>query len=277
MSEAVAIIPARGGSKRIPRKNIREFHGKPIIAYSIETAQRSQCFARIVSRPTTTKSPRSHNDLELKPRSCGPHRSRTSTPATMEVIKHAIETLEQSGAAFEWACCIYATAPFLSADHLKQGLLCLKRSGRSFAFSVTSFNSPIQRALRILPDGTLDAISPEHRATRSQDLEPAYHDAGQFYWGRTSAFRERREMFSPESAPSFCRASWCTISTRPKIGRTRNSPSRPCVSRKAAACESRHPSRRLAPDGDGPPYALSRVGRRAGEKGRPVLVCLPFD
>jgi pseudaminic acid cytidylyltransferase len=107
----------------------------------------------------------------------------------------------QSGAAFDWACCIYATAPFLSADHLNEGFLRLKRSGRSFAFAVTSFNFPIQRALRILPDGTLDAIWPEHRATRSQDLEPAYHDAGQFYWGRTSAFRERREVFSPESTP----------------------------------------------------------------------------
>jgi pseudaminic acid cytidylyltransferase len=89
----------------------------------------------------------------------------------------------------------------LSADYLKEGFLCLKRSGRSFTFSVTSFNYPIQRAMRVLPDGTLDAIWPEHRTTRSQDLEPAYHDAGQFYWGRTGAFRERRELFSPESAP----------------------------------------------------------------------------
>src|ERR1700722_772400 len=201
MNEAVAIIPARGGSKRIPRKNIREFHGKPIIGYSIETARQSQCFARIVVSTDDDEIAAVARRFGAETPFMRPASLADEHTGTTEVVKHAVETLEQTGAAFDWACCIYATAPFLSADHLKEGFLCLKRSGRSFAFAVTSFNYPIRRALRILPDGTLDAIWPEHRATRSQDLEPAYHDAGQFYWERTSAFRERREMFSPESAP----------------------------------------------------------------------------
>jgi pseudaminic acid cytidylyltransferase len=201
MNEAVAIIPARGGSKRIPGKNIREFHGKPIIGYSIEAAQQSQCFARIVVSTDDDEIAAVARRFGAEAPFMRPASLADEHTGTMEVVKHAVETLEQSGAAFDWACCIYATAPFLSADHLNEGFLRLKRSGRSFAFAVTSFNYPIQRALRILPDGTLDAIWPEHRATRSQDLEPAYHDAGQFYWGRTSAFRERREVFSPESTP----------------------------------------------------------------------------
>ena len=200
MNEAVAIIPARAGSKRIPRKSIREFHGTPIIGYSIETTRQSQCFARIVVSTDDDEIAAVARRFGAETPFMRPASLADEHTGTMEVVKHAVETLEQTGAAFDWACCIYATAPFLSADHLKEGFLCLKRSGRSFAFAVTSFNYPIQRALRILPDGTLDAIWPEHRATRSQDLEPAYHDAGQFYWGRTSAFRERREMFSPESA-----------------------------------------------------------------------------
>jgi pseudaminic acid cytidylyltransferase len=201
MNEAVAIIPARGGSKRIPGKNIREFHGKPIIGYSIEAARQSQCFARIVVSTDDDEIAAVARRFGAETPFMRPASLADEHTGTMEVVKHAVETLEQSGAAFDWACCIYATAPFLSADHLNEGFLRLKRSGRSFAFAVSSFNYPIQRALRILPDGTLDAIWPEHRATRSQDLEPAYHDAGQFYWGRTSAFRERREVFSPESMP----------------------------------------------------------------------------
>jgi len=201
MNEAVAIIPARGGSKRIPGKNIREFHGKPIIGYSIEAARQSQCFARIMVSTDDDEIVAVARRFGAETPFMRPASLADEHTGTMEVVKHAVETLEQSGAAFDWACCIYATAPFLSADHLNEGFLRLKRSGRSFAFAVTSFNYPTQRALRILPDGTLDAIWPEHRATRSQDLEPAYHDAGQFYWGRTSAFRGRREVFSPESMP----------------------------------------------------------------------------
>ena len=181
MNEAVAIIPARAGSKRIPRKNIREFHGTPIIGYSIETTRQSQCFARIVVSTDDDEIAAVARRFGAETPFMRPASLADEHTGTMEVVKHAVETLEQTGAAFDWACCIYATAPFLSADHLKEGFLCLNRSGRSFAFAVTSFNYPIQRGLRILPDGMLDAIWPEHRATRSQDLEPAYHDAGQFY------------------------------------------------------------------------------------------------
>ena len=201
MNEAIAIIPARGGSSRIPRKNIREFHGKPIIAYSIDAARESKCFERVVVSTDDEEIAAIARKFGAEVPFRRPHWLADAHTGTMDVVKHAVDTLEASGAAFEWTCCIYATAPFLSADFLAEGLRRLRECGRSFAFSVVRFEYPIQRALRTLADGSLDAIWPEHRGSRSQDLEPAFHDAGQFYWGRTRAFQERRELFSSESIP----------------------------------------------------------------------------
>lgn len=118
---------------------------------------------------------------------------------TNAVTKHAIQWLSQRGADITYACCVYATAPFLQARYLRQGFELLHTSNRSFAFSVTSYAAPIQRALRRRPDGTVEPFQPEHIMTRSQDLEEAFHDAGQFYWGTAEAFLRDVPLFSSAS------------------------------------------------------------------------------
>jgi pseudaminic acid cytidylyltransferase len=197
----VAIIPARGGSKRIPRKNIRPFAGRPIIAYSIQAALVSGLFDEVI----VSTDDDGIADIAQKHGATVPFRRSPDLAddhaTTIAVVQHALGWLADNGRDIDLACCIYATAPFLRAADLRDGLAKLIDSGRSFAFSVTSFEFPIQRALRLRPDGALDAVAPEHANTRSQDLEPAYHDAGQFYWGRAAAFREERVLFSPESVP----------------------------------------------------------------------------
>jgi len=201
VSSAVAIIPARGGSKRIPRKNVREFHGKPIIAYSIEAAMESRCFDRIIVSTDDEEIATVARHFGAEIPFFRPASLSGDYTGTADVVKHALRELSSKGQAFEFACCIYSTAPFLSVAALKDGLSKLKVSGRSFAFSVTSFEFPIQRALRIMSDGSVDAFWPKSRMVRSQDLEPAYHDAGQFYWGVTSAFLNEHILYSAHSVP----------------------------------------------------------------------------
>ncbi len=195
----LAVIPARGGSKRIPRKNIRPFAGKPIIAHSILAARESKLFDRVIV---------STDDGEIADvarlwgaeipfiRPAGLADDHTGTNA---VVKHAIQWFADRTETFHYVCCIYPTAPFVDARHLSEGLTKLETSAKSFAFSVTSFEYPIQRALRLNSDGTVDAMFPEQRQTRSQDLEHAYHDAGQFYWGSAEAFLNDAVVFSPSS------------------------------------------------------------------------------
>lgn len=197
----VAIIPARGGSKRIPRKNIRTFHGKPMLAWSVEAAIHSGCFDRVIV---------STDDAEIAEvaRHCGadtpflrPSSLADDHADTTSVIAHAITWLQAQGEPPAMVCCLYATAPFARAEDLRQGLEMLERTGRDYVFSVTSYAFPIQRAIRITPDNGVEMFSPGHADTRSQDLEPAYHDAGQFYWGRAEAWLAGRSVFSPRSAP----------------------------------------------------------------------------
>lgn len=197
----VAIIPARGGSKRIPRKNIKSFAGRPMIAYSIEAALACGLFDSVIV---------STDDEEIasKAKSCGaevpflrPESLADQFTGTGAVVKHAIEWLAENGRPATYVCCIYATAPFIQPAFLQEGFRCLVESGKSYAFSVTSFPFPIQRAIRITPAGTAEAMQPEHVFTRSQDLEEAYHDAGQFYWGTAEAFLNDAVIFSSASVP----------------------------------------------------------------------------
>jgi N-acylneuraminate cytidylyltransferase len=197
----VAIIPARGGSKRIPRKNIKEFCGKPMIAWSIEAAKASGCFDQIIV---------STDDDEIAgvARECGatvpfmrPAALADDFTGTLPVMRHAVEWLNQNDGPVEYACCVYATAPFVSPQDLEEGLRLLKDTGSSYAFSVTSYAFPIQRAIRITENGRVAMFNPEHFQTRSQDLEEAWHDAGQFYWGTAEAWCEERPIFGEGSAP----------------------------------------------------------------------------
>ena len=195
----IAVIPARGGSKRIPRKNIRPFCGKPIIAYSIAAAKESALFDEIVV---------STDDEEIASvaRDCGattpfvrPREIADDFTGTNAVVKHAIGWFAGQGSDVAHACCIYATAPLIQSRFIRDGYERLVGSDAAFAFSVTHYAFPVQRAVRLTPDGRVDALYPEHRMTRSQDLEPAYHDAGQFYWGTARAFLDDIPVFSPRS------------------------------------------------------------------------------
>lgn len=197
----VAIIPARGGSKRIPRKNILPFCGKPMLAWSIEAALASNCFDQVLV---------STDDLEiadvavqrgalvpfLRPKNLADDFSGTGP-----VIAHAIEYLQSIGQSCEQVCCIYATAPFIRVADLQQGLQNLLEQHCDFAFSVTSYAFPIQRAVRINADGGIEMFQPGCFATRSQDLEHAFHDAGQFYWGTRDAWLQGKPIFAPYSRP----------------------------------------------------------------------------
>jgi len=197
----VAIIPARGGSKRIPRKNIRPFRGKPIIAYSIEAAEDSGLFGRIIVSTDDEEIAETALRYGAEIPFFRPKELADDHAGTWAVIKHALHWLLERGFPLEYACCLYATAPFVTAGSLARGLEALTAAGRSYAFTVTSFPFPIQRGLRLTPSGGLEAIWPENSSKRSQDLEQAYHDAGQFYWGRTDAFLADIPLYSEDSVP----------------------------------------------------------------------------
>ncbi|WP_102795736.1 pseudaminic acid cytidylyltransferase [Bowmanella denitrificans] len=200
--QTIAIIPARGGSKRIPKKNIKAFCGKPLIAYSIEAAKASGLFSKIVVSTDCPKITDIARQYGAEVPFIRPPELSDDFTGTTPVVRHAIDYLRNQGIQPEYVCCIYSTAPLLQAIYLQQGLHQLQQNlDKCFAFSVTSFAFPIQRAIRVLADGGVEAINSKLIGQRSQDLEEAYHDAGQFYWGRTSAWLEGQRMFAPHSLP----------------------------------------------------------------------------
>lgn len=195
----IAVIPARGGSKRIVRKNIKNFCGKPLIAWSIAAARESGCFDKII---VSTDD----DEIMAVAEACGaeapfrrPAELADDFTPTVPVIAHAIKWAQQT-VQVERACCIYATAPLLRGNDLVRGLEMLEEGTQDYAFSVTTFPFPIQRALRLDDRGRVAMIDPAQRDTRSQDLEEAYHDAGQFYWGRAEAWLAHRPIFGARSA-----------------------------------------------------------------------------
>ena len=197
----LAIIPARGGSKRIPRKNIRDFCGKPMIAWSIEAALASGCFDRVIVSTDDDEIAETARRYGAEVPFLRPAELSDDHTGTIPVIRHAIESVDAAGPRVEYACCVYATAPFVRAEDLRRGFDTLVDAACDYAFSVTSYPFPIQRAIRITGQGRVEMINPEHFGTRSQDLEEAWHDAGQFYWGRADAWLAERVIFSPASAP----------------------------------------------------------------------------
>lgn len=199
----LAVIPARGGSKRIPRKNIRPFGGAPMLSWPVSAAIRSGLFSDVVV---------STDDEEIAEtaRAAGaatPFRrpdelSDDHTP-TREVFNHAIREMERMrGREYTHVCGVFATAPFVTAEDLTAAeTLLTGPGGWFFVFAATTFAFPIQRALRARREGGVEMFHPEHARTRSQDLEEAFHDAGQFYWGRREAFLGGHPMYSPQSFP----------------------------------------------------------------------------
>ncbi len=197
----LAVIPARGGSKRIPRKNIKPFCGKPMIAWSIEAALRSACFDQVIVSTDDAEIAEVARKAGAQVPFTRPTTLSDDHTGTIPVIKHAIEWFQAQGHAPSQVCCLYATAPFVSVEDLRKGLAVLTETGCDYAFSVTSYAFPIQRAIRLTAENRVAMFNPEHFNTRSQDLEDAYHDAGQFYWGRAEAWCQGRIIFSPAAAP----------------------------------------------------------------------------
>lgn len=195
----LAVIPARGGSKRIPGKNIKQFCGKPMIAWTIEVAQQSGCFDEIVVSTDDIAIADIARQLGAAVPFRRPDRLSDDHTGTIPVIQHAIEWYRQQGHAISQVCCLYATAPFLQAVDLRAGQAKLEAGEFDYAFAATSFPFPIQRAFRLDAKDGVGMFHPEHFNTRSQDLEDAYHDAGQFYWGTPDAWLEGKVIFGHRS------------------------------------------------------------------------------
>lgn len=192
----VAIIPARGGSKRIPRKNIKNFCGKPMIAYSIEAAQECGLFDKIIVSTDDDEIAQIARSFGAEVPFIRPPELSDDHTATIPVIAHAIQTLQANGDVITHACCIYATAPFIRPEDIQSAYHSLITHNKHYAFPVTTFAFPIQRSVKRDLDGNIEMFYPEHFSTRSQDLEEAYHDVGQFYWGTGGAWLEGKPIFS---------------------------------------------------------------------------------
>ena len=182
MSKCIAIIPARGGSKRIPRKNIKDFYGKPLIAYSIRTAVDSKLFDRIIVSTDDEEIATVAREYGAEVPFIRPKELAGDFTGTGEVVNHAVEFLQENDEEVNYVCVIYATAPLLKVKFLKEGYEKLKKSNAYQAFGVAVMPFPIQRTFKITEEGRCEMFFPENFYTRSQDLEDAYQDAGQFYW-----------------------------------------------------------------------------------------------
>lgn len=197
----IAIIPARGGSKRIPGKNIKLFAGQPIIAYSIKAALKSGLFQRVI---VSTDS----EEIAAVARAHGaetpfirPAALADDFTTTADVILHALDWLTAHDTPATHACCLYATAPFIQTQFLCEGLEILEHNGAASVFTVTTYSASIFRALQQGPDGRLTMVWPEYELTRSNDLPTTFHDAGQFYWLDASQFVREKKIYSRDSRP----------------------------------------------------------------------------
>jgi N-acylneuraminate cytidylyltransferase len=196
----VAVIPARGGSKRIPRKNIREFCGKPMIAWSIEAAKSSGLFDQIL---VSTDDP----EIAEVARAWGaevpfsrPQALSDDYSGTGSVMSHATRWMQDTGWPVSAVCCIYATAPFIQADDIRRGFEQLNSGRWEYAIAATTYASPVYRAFKECADGGVEMLFPEEFLTRSQDLPEVLHDAAQFYWGRPDAWLAERPGLGKRTA-----------------------------------------------------------------------------
>jgi pseudaminic acid cytidylyltransferase len=193
--KTVAIITARGGSKRIPRKNIRDFLGYPIIKYSIDAAVSSGCFDEVMVSTEDQDIAAIAEKYGAKVPFLRSLDKSGDFATTAEVVLEVLKDYSVRGRNFKYACCIYPTAPLVSPDNIRLGLGFLDDNKADAAVSIVRFSFPIQRAFK-LDSGKISMIWPENRDKRSQDLMPAYHDAGQFYWLRTESFIKKKSLFT---------------------------------------------------------------------------------
>jgi N-acylneuraminate cytidylyltransferase len=197
----LCVIPARGGSKRIPKKNTKTFLGQPIIAYSIKAALSSGCFDRVVVSTDDNEIAQIANKYGAETPFRRPDELANDYTATLPVIQHAIEMIEIEGVKISEVCCLYATAPFVQSQAIQKAYQQMKATSSDYCFSVTRYAFPIQRSIKITEQQRVEMLYPEHLNARSQDLEETYHDAGQFYWGKVEAFKQLKPIFSEDSSP----------------------------------------------------------------------------
>lgn len=197
----VCVIPARGGSKRIPRKNLKVFHGEPIIGRSIKTAIKSEVFDKIVVSTDDQEIAELAKSLGAEVPFLRPAKLSDDYATTADVIKHAIEEISCLGDS-DFVCCLYATSPFTLATDLSNSLKqLLSDHSLDYVMSVASYEYPIQRSLKKDKNGKIKMFWPEHEITRSQDLEAAFHDAGMFYWGRAKSWVEKKSLLNGNCSP----------------------------------------------------------------------------
>lgn len=193
----LCVIPARGGSKRIPRKNIREFFGKPMIAWSIDASRESGCFDQIIVSTDCLEIADIAVELGANVPFIRPPELASDFADTISVLSHAIQWYRDQGQELSAVCCLYATAPFVQSSDIKKGMDLLEKTDTDrFVFTATSYSGSIHRALRIDPvSGKAYMWQPEQFSKRTQDLETMYHDAGQFYWGRPESWLNADNLF----------------------------------------------------------------------------------
>ncbi len=197
---SIAIITARGGSKRIPKKNIKDFCGKPIIAYSIEAALKSELFDEVMVSTDSEEIA----EISKKYGAKVPFMRRAATSndfaVTADVLSEVLDKYRNVGKSFDTALCLYPTAPFVTADRLKDAFSRFSAAKPDSLMSVVRFDFPPQRAV-VIRDGKIEFQSPEYALTRSQDLEPLYHDCGQFYILDTESFGKYHALVMPNTVP----------------------------------------------------------------------------
>lgn len=192
----ICFIPARGGSKRIPRKNIKHFRGEPMISWSIKAALDSNCFEKIIVSTDDQEIADISSLLGAEVPFKRPQDLSNDYATTQEVILHGINWLEKYKLDADLICCIYATAPFIQSEEIKKGMkMCSENKSESFVFSATTFDFPIQRAIKIDKNGLSYMLNPKNYIKRSQDLEEYYHDAGQFYIGSKNTWKNKFSFF----------------------------------------------------------------------------------
>lgn len=198
----LCVIPARGGSKRIPRKNVRDFCGKPMLAWSIGAAQASGCFDQIIVSTDDVEIAEVARHWNADVPFNRPLELAGDFAGTTPVVAHALRWFLDSGQEVEAVCCLYATAPFVQPSDIKSGMALLKRAASDrFVFTATEYAAPIQRALRLdTASGETYMLHPDTFSKRSQDLEPAFHDAGQFYWGHVKSWLHAKNLFEGSKA-----------------------------------------------------------------------------
>jgi len=200
MSDCIAIIPARGGSKRIPKKNIKLFHGKPLIAYSIEIALNSQLFSKVIVSTDDEEIATIAREYGAQTPFIRPKELSDDFTHSGDVVNHALHYLKTQGEIYTYVCTLYATAPLLEQKYLIEGYNRLKTSDALNTFSATTMPFPIQRTFKLDQHGRCAMFTPQYFNSRSQDLEEAYQDAGQFYWHKLNT-QSHDILFSKESIP----------------------------------------------------------------------------